>query len=430
MTKPIKIGNGAGLFITSDAPTKFITLDNTLNTPLLQGIDAADEFQILSLENIAFDGQDTQTMFDVKSNITGLFLFFRARILNMADIGTIENGFQSIQSGEFTDFARGVKFIKPAGLNVINMSFNTDVAGATSISIITDQAITGNFLLDETETLPAGSFTFFLDPATLLTNLYSISSVTSPTDQLFQPGTDIAVTGASDPGGGLVRFTTSVAHGLTVGRAVVNSTFSDSAYNGTFIVEAVDTPLTGVTYDVVATFTATGTGNMNAASLDQTDIRVNSNQNRNAPDSMFFGESGLTVFGSEITSSSLAQNVFEVVTSGSWAYGDRERTSIGVATQGQLIIDDPKARTYRISYSGTLEKSGGGAVDIGIILLKNGAISSFEPPHTVNTGKIQIGGNDIIELIKDDTIDIAIINYAAAATAIDISQLQLVLNKA
>ena len=108
------------------------------------------------------------------------------------------------------------------------------------------------------------------------------------------------------------------------------------------------------------------------SSLYSTDPRVIAEDNPEQRDSMFIAEAGLELFGSEISSASLAQNAFEVITSASWMYAKLERYSIGVNNEGQLVNNDFSKREYDIEYSATIEKQGGGSLNIGIIILRNG----------------------------------------------------------
>lgn len=426
-TKPIKCGNNTTVILAGTDSVRTLTLDAALGTsPFLQHITPTD-ITNMNIDQLTIVGTTVQVMFDL--NIDQLFRMDRSQIFSVASLGKLVGGFFLISNSAFVSFSQGLILESTAGTNFAGNSIVNivDIPIFTIISPVAGLSFT--FRDVQTPVFSSGSFLVFLDPNSGSTVRYLLTDISVPVDQLFQLGTDITVNSAAlgTSGAGFTEFTTASPHGLIAGQAVVNSTFSDSAYNGTFIVVAI--PSTTI-YEVETTFTATGAGNMNESSLDQTDIIVIAQNNPNNQDSMFLGESGLTVFGSEISTSSLAQNAFEVVTSASWVYGDTERISQGVATQGQLVVDDTTLRRYRISYSGTLEKSGGGSVNIGVLLLKNGAISSFEPPHTVNTGKIQINGSDIIELTSTDTIDIAVINYAAAATVIDVSQLNIAMNKA
>lgn len=68
-------------------------------------------------------------------------------------------------------------------------------------------------------------------------------------------GTKKAVASIADNGSGQARLT-SVAHGFGNGDIITNDSFTNTAYNGTFIVYGVTTD----TYDIYATYTATGTG--------------------------------------------------------------------------------------------------------------------------------------------------------------------------
>ena len=62
-----------------------------------------------------------------------------------------------------------------------------------------------------------------------------------------------------------------------------------------------------------------------------------------------------------------------------------------------------------------IEKFGGGQdVDFGVVLIKNGNLvltDTFEPPHSVNTGVVQITATRDFELASSDTLDIAVVNF-------------------
>jgi len=73
-------------------------------------------------------------------------------------------------------------------------------------------------------------------------------------DPLLQPNFSGSITAFADAGGGLVRATTSVAHGMPVGRSVTIS--GTVNYNGTHEIKAI----TATTFDFTDTFVITETG--------------------------------------------------------------------------------------------------------------------------------------------------------------------------
>ena len=433
LTKPIKLGSESGLEIRSSRVGIALTYAGA--GAMIQLVTPGVPAEFLFAENLAIAGDGTNSFVDVEISAFGFIQMIGVSLSNFGSIGTLDSPATSLSRFSGFGIKEGLVFINPTQLLVDTVSFGNFAADNTTwFSIISDVAsfVVFNGIIASNSTGAGDSLVFF-DPNAIAGTLFIV--VTSAiTDNVgpgifYQQGTDIAINSVADNGSGDARFTSAAVHGLEVGTPVVLSAFAGQAtYNGTFIVTAIPTT---TTFDVEEiTFVATDTGNMNKSSLDSTDTLVLARGNLDSPDSRFTGDTGLEIFGAEVTSSSLAQDAFEVVTSASWASDNLERFSEGVVNTGQLVCNDAKVRSYNVSYSGTLEKSGGGAVDIGIIILKNGTNVAFNAPHTVNTGKIQISGVDIVELTGTDTIDIAVINYDGTATAIDISQLSLVVSKA
>lgn len=427
LSKPIKIGTGTHLeFYGATFP---LNVTYTGSGAMFQntGVPTIENFVI---HDIFLIGNGSNTLFDIDA--AGNFLLTQVQAQTFDSLGQIRFTLGRLIAFSVANITKGLVVRRP-GVFVIRDSGiqNFVPSGITCISIF-DVPNPMNVTIDNfaARALFAGDSMVFLDSNTPNTSAYNVKNSGVIDANLFQLGTDIAINSVADNGSGDARFTTATSHGLIIGRPVVLSGFATSAYNDTFIVTAVDVAETGVTFDVDVAFVATDTGNMNKASLDSADIRVSSRENTGEADSMFTGDAGLELFGSEITSSSLAQDVFEVITSASWAFSNLERFTIGVNNEGQLIVDDLALRRYTISFSGTLEKSGGGSLNIGVVILKNGSIISFNPPHTVNTGKIQISGSDLVELTATDTIQIAVINYDSTAAAIIISQISMVINLA
>ncbi len=429
LTKPIKIGLGSSLEISG--ATFPLTITYTGTGAMFQNTTITDLIQDFVIHDIFLQGNTTNDIFDIEA--TANFLLTQVQAILFDTIGQVGFSLGRFIALSLAFINKGLVVRQP-GVFVIRDS-GIQNGGATGITCITifDVPNPMNVTIDNfaARILFAGDSMVFLDSNTPSTSAYTVENSGVIAADLYQQGTDIAINSVADNGSGNVRHTTASAHGLAVGRPVVISAFvTQTTYNGTFIVTAVDVAETGVTFDVDVAFVATDTGNMNKASLDNTDIRVSSQANVGEADSMFTADAGLELFGVEITSSSLAQNVFEVITSASWAFSNLERFTIGVNNEGQLITDDLAMRRYTVSFSGTLEKSGGGSVNIGVVILKNGGNISFNAPHTVNTGKIQISGSDLVELTSGDTVQIAVINYDATAAAIDISQISMVINLA
>jgi len=103
--------------------------------------------------------------------------------------------------------------------------------------------------------------------------------------------TTLDILSVADNTSGKTRFTTISSHKLHVGKVVVIDGFlTQTTYNGTAIVTAVDTPETGTTFDADIPFVATDTGTVDANSQDQTFPQVKAANNTNQPSSMVQGE--------------------------------------------------------------------------------------------------------------------------------------------
>lgn len=435
LDKPFKFGENCNVEVRGSTVGKIITWTGT--GAIFQNINPALPVDTLFVREIRIIGDGNNSLFDGLVGVNSLVID-QLRCGDFDSIGTTTFQFYGIQVMTINDIEKGWIMIDPVGASMLDTSltqnFGVPVDIMTFITIVT-AAFSGtsfrfvdNFLFDFAS---GGKSTFFFfDPNALAGTLITAQRHINPVGPFYQTGLDITVNSVTDNTSGQTRFTTATAHGLAVGMAVVNSGFATGAYNGTKIVIAVDVADTGVTYDVDIPIGADETGTMNKSSMDSTNVLVFGENNRSSEDSMFTGETGVETFGADISSSSLAQDAFEVITSVLWASANLERFIEGVANTGQMVGIDPQVRKYNVSYSATLEKMGGGSTDIGIILLKNGVIESFNPPHTVNTGKIQITGTDLVELVDTDTLDIAVINYDSTAATILISQAGLVTSRA
>jgi len=430
LNKPILFETNAALELYSSVNGAFLTY--TGPGALFQNVNPINLVDSINLHNLNITGNGTNSVFDI---VGGSVVIAREVIFSSFDsMGIIDNPqllFDAVALVNLT--SQGLILKNISNVSIVRTSvLQFAPSGMTAFTFQTTVPVNVDLNIVRALGFLAGDSLLFLDPNTPAGSIYSVQQSDVIAGDVYQPGVSIAINSVADNTSGKARFTTAVSHNLVVGQPVVLSAFAGQpTYNGTFIVTAVDTPVTGVTFDVEEiTFIATDTGNMNPKSLDQEDVLVLARGNLTSPDSMFNGESGLEIFGAESSSSSLAQNAFEVVTNVAWVFAGLERFSVGVVNTGQLVCNDPKVRRYTVAYSGTIEKMGGGSVDVGVILLKNGSEIAFNPPHTVNSGKIQISGSDLVELTETDTIDIAVKNYDATAATILTSQLGLVVSKA
>ena len=224
----------------------------------------------------------------------------------------------------------------------------------------------------------------------------------------------ITITAVANNGSGFNHYICSAPHGLITGQSVVISDFvTQTAYNGTAIVTATDTDLTGVTFDTDTTFGGTDIGLMDRSSLDSTNLPVISKGNPRQPNSMTTGDAGLEL-ATEITIDIVTQDVPVPITDAGWDFNNLERTSAdtGTPNQGRLVVDELGTRRYSITYSATIQRTGGGGVNVGIVLLKNGDIASFNPPRVFTVAVTPLTRTEIIEVTQGDILQVAVINYA------------------
>lgn len=347
---------------------------------------------------------------------------------NFQDYGTIDCPFINITSTILIGLTTGI-VIKDCNVfegRLINI-IQTGATGITGLTVIgttptvaTIQQLNG--------TLFAGDTLLFLDPNTTGRSLVVNSNLNL--GDFFSQGTDIAISAVMDNGSGDARFLTAASHGLSVGTPVVLSAFGvETTYNGTFIVTAVDTPITGTTFDVAEAFTGNDTGNMNKSSLDSESIPVTSIRNNGTADSMASAQVGFTNIATPIVVTIVTQDVPVIIGGTQFLSDNLERAT--ATTGGEITNTNPRTKKYPITFSGLIEKVGGGSTDIGLLLIVNGVLdlnATFEIPHSVNAGIIQISATRTFELADSDTIDIAVVNFSGTAD-ISVSQANIEYSK-
>jgi len=430
LTEPFKIGLGSSLKIQTHVLRREITYTGA--GAMFQNTNPANSITTLELDNIFLLGNTTNSVFDV---IGTLFVGInRVQFKDFNSLGTISNFSPVITSMVAIDVNIGLVFINPLVLTVDTGSlFNSSATGITLFSVISDIAGSVTFTNIISPGIFAGDSLLFLDPNGPSTFTYFINQSPKPiAGDFFQQGSAIAIDSVADNTSGFTRFTTAASHGLQVGQVVVISGFAtETTYNKTAIVTAVDTPVTGTTFDAEIAFVATDTGSMTEQSLDSTDLPVLAIGNPNIQDSMFTANAGLDLSGAPVTVVITTANTPEVITSTSWLFDDLERFTISTNDDGELTVDDTATRRYRISYSGSIERvAGGGQSSAGIIILKNGVNVTFNAPRLTISGAIVfLSGEDIVELTAGDTIQIGVINYATGAD-IEVTQISMVIGLA
>lgn len=334
----------------------------------------------------------------------------------------------------------------------INGSANLDRVNLIGAGTYYKSGDTGTFSAtsDEgaTNTIPAvtdGSPNAVFDKQSALTNLqngdivvhtnfdaeatyqgtFTVANITANTYEAVNAfGATVAFT-ATDDGtstSSLTRFT-STAHAQLEGQSLLVTNSID--YNGAFTIRG--TPLTN-SFDLRVLFTNTQTGNWDTGSLDQSFPSINQSNSIGSAISMITGELHVINIATPIVVTIVTQDVAVTVGTTTWTSQNLER--ISATTSGVATFDGITEADILVNFSGLIEKVGGGPVDVGIGLLKNGSpISGFIYAHSVNTGIIQISGTRTINMIPSDTLEIAVINFNGTSN-INVSQADMVLSRA
>ncbi len=243
--------------------------------------------------------------------------------------------------------------------------------------------------------------------------------------------------GITGPGGNDAVFR-AVNHGVQSGEPVYVKTDSgnidttgvgEDIQADTFKVKLADGTNIQFIDDVVGFWSLNSLGVDPVTGDLKSDPKILLQNNQNVPDTMVTGESGLLAspIGTPITVTITTIGVPVIIASGLWVSSVLENMESG--PNGQLINKSKKSGTLNINFGGSLEKVGGGSVDVGFVLLQNGLLVGFNPPHTTNTGTIQIKGTDLLPVDENDTVDLAVINYLDTSN-IEVTQASLVSVKA
>ena len=231
--------------------------------------------------NILLSANNTQA-FDITNSHftydTGLIVFTGTG----TTLGTVTDGQEVlIKSLTLIGFQDGITFTDVETLFLNELFMQSDNAGTGAFCNIVGSLVLFGTAETMVAVLSAGEAIFYIDPA-VTTNVNITDVINTNGGSFFLPSTKsgviasiadknqsgVSVTVVADDGGGKARFT-STAHDLAVGETVVHTTFSDSAYNGTYVITAV----AANTYDInTITYTATGTGLFAADTVEVTDV--------------------------------------------------------------------------------------------------------------------------------------------------------------
>ena len=369
-----------------------------------------------------FATSPTASLFDLFT--IGFTVFNSTTIFNFNSLGTINAsgpfGSMVFDGVFFLNYNTGLVVENMTDVNINNVTFVNQVpitpetTGLTLLSGVISVSI--NNL--NAPTLGAGDAMLFIDPNATIANSYNITfSEPSAAGDFYQQGTDITVNAAviGSSGGGFTNFTTAVSHGLEVGQAIVNTGFTDPAYNGTFIVVSVDTPQTGTVYEVEALFTLTGSGTMSEQSLEGDSIFVNAISNPGRKDSLAAAESDSTT---DILVDVVTQDVFVPIEKAVPVSGDfdsdpaTERFTIDLST-GLITYIGVEPLTGIISFQCRLIKVSGGDPDITVSLFKNSvqiAKTDITVTAPVDPGGIAIYTGGLFDIATNDTFQLFLSN--------------------
>ena len=290
LSTSFKLGLASTLNATASTPNNILLVSPPVvfeNTDPLEGIISLDVCNLIILSVGASSVVDTH-------GLSAALTRFRDTVLIGFDsIGTTNTGGVIIEDSSMQTTTKGLVIREAANVKIDTFSVvNTISTGITAVSFIAD-ATPSTVTIRDLRALGffAGDSLLFIDPNSPAGSRYVIESSSVVAGDFFQQGVDIAINSVADNGSGKARFTTAVSHNLVVGRPTVISGFvTETTYNKTVIVTAVDTPLTGTTFDVEEIdFTVTDTGNVNNASLDQTSSLVVATANIGSPDSKNIG---------------------------------------------------------------------------------------------------------------------------------------------
>lgn len=434
LTTPILLEAGAEISIV----TNFLS-GNVVNAALGAGLTL---FQTLNLSGTILSFADSITDPGVKTTVTtsaahGLTSDDKVNIFGVAT-ETIYNGngqtisnvtattfdipvvFTSTDTGEFetgvTSFRDEVIFFDltgfPGTLKAFDLSFAIDTGPAPAAFTLEGGVI--NF--SDLGILRSGD-TCVIQNSALLLNAVGLVIDNIGTITISQS----SISSSSGAGTG----TAITIQGTTVERV----TFTDYLPN---LASATEFPIR-LNGDISATAEISirnsgGSGiptdyfDTSAAGLDQTDPRVIAFSNGTRDDSMSSAQVGFTNIATPIVVPIVTQDVPVIIGGTQFVSDSLERAT--TTTAGQITNLTKKTQDYPITFSGLIEKVGGGSTDIGILLIKNGSLvltETFQVPHSVNAGVIQISGTRDFELADGDTLDIAVVNFDGTAD-ISVSQ--------
>ncbi len=407
MTRTFTIGDGASLQFRG--ATINLKITTTAFPIVFKNTNPANPISLLNIGNIEFVGDGTNTLFDIVASFS-VIIERSVLFTNFKDAGTIETSFFDFEFAALQGVDIGLIIKNPFGGALRGFSLNQGPSSppVTLVSIITNVA--SQVTIQDNFTNDTNSKMVWIDPNAPADAKFTVEGALGTPAEMFAQGTgDVAIASVANNGAGNTEFTAGAAHGLEVGQPVVLSAFAGQAtYNGTFIVTAIS----GLTFDCEITFVATDTGNLNAASLDQTDVKVTGTNNVDTRNSMTQAEARtgatLTVDGSGQVDVPIEDLI---PAPGDWIVdSNTEEFTIDTST-GLITYNGIEDKTFRIEYQLTATPTSGPSQVIDFDVHVNGIIQT-KATTTIDTASVTkttyIGGlfvlsnGDTVQLFKDN----------------------------
>lgn len=325
--------------------------------------------------------------------------------------------FVANESGTFNTGFETIQFIQCRFTNLAGTGFFLDITSTGSVSSV--------FLFDNSVAVLFASPGIIRNANTIgIPN--SFLSFGSEGGFNIEDANEATISNSKIPslGGGATDDAITIT-GAATNHIVLNTVFFDLEQSGQHAVRIDPTVPITASIDISNSpdnDVATDYFNTSAGGLDETAPQVIANSNGSRKNSMSTAQVGFTNIAIPIVVPIVTQDVPVLIGGTQFVSDNLERATTTIG--GEITNTTKKTQDYPIAFSGLIEKVGGGATDIGILLIKNGSLvltETFEIPHSVNTGVIQINATRDFELADGDTIDIAVVNFDGTAD-ISVSQ--------
>jgi len=251
LTKPFKGGLNSRLEIfASNTGTSLIYGGGG---SIFQNTNPSNPIRSLLAHDFTLIGDGTNSVLDIRG--TSGVQMARMRWTNFDSIGATNNPLHIYDTINVINVKKGLVLTDVANLE-IRRFIVSETGGETDITYLSIISKTLPTTIDITaltsDSPNIGDTLVFFDPNSLAGSDYRIINSDASVGDFYQQGSDIIINSVANNGSGKARFTTAASHNLVVGRPTVISGFvvNAVAYNITGIVTAVDTPLTGTTFDV------------------------------------------------------------------------------------------------------------------------------------------------------------------------------------